>query len=373
MLILGDIMNEKKQNPGLSTILSADVKDYNRLMSEDEKFASRTRTYYEGIMTIRIQEHGGRAINSPGNNLLAEFSSVAEALHCAWEIQQEMRVMNARSLKKRKMNFGIGINLGNVIDEEGRTYGEGVNIATGLDNLAAEGEICISGSVYDQVKDTLAFTYDYLGDQTLENIKEPVRAYRIPLVKKTAAKMIGNKNKKPKHRKKTAQRVNAVVIAAVIVVADGHFYFRDSQPPSQEGVSGEKTSSQVSAKPAIAVLPFANLTREAGHQHLGDGMTSGIIADLKKFKELSVITRKRIFVYKGKPARIKDVSRELGVQYVVEGSVRKAGDKVRVYAHLVDTRGRRLWTKRYEREVEELSAVQKDIVQTIAGVLEIKR
>ena len=365
-------MDDNKQNRRLAAIFSADVKDYERRISEDEKATIKTRTYYEEIMAIRIQKHRGRVINFPGNILAAEFTNVSDALRFALEIQQEIRLMNARASKNHRMNFRIGIGFGEVIEEEGKTYGECVNISFKMKDLAEEGGIYISGAVHDQVKNELTFKCDYQGEYTIENVQEPVQAYRIPLEQKTAVKVIGDKKERPKQRKKVAQRINTIVIAAIVVLALWHFYFRESTPPSEEAVPIEGMMSSLSNKLSIAVLPFANLNRKFELAGLSDGITKHIIADLSKIKELGVIPHNRVSVYKSKPVRLKDLIREFGVQYAVEGSVLKVGNKVKIYAHLLDAKGNQLWAEMYERDLEDLAAVQDEIVQTIVTMIEVK-
>lgn len=365
-------MNAEQQNARFAAILSAVVKDDSRLMSEDEKATIRTRAYYIEIMNIHIQKHEGRVIDAAGENLLAEFSSVVKALRCAWEIQHEIRAMNARAPKNRKLNFGIGVNYGEVIKGQKRTYGKAVSIANRLNGLAPEGGICISGTVYDQVKNKLPFTCDYQGDHTLDPVKELVRVYRVPLEQKAVGKLSGAKKEKPKQKKKVAQRINAVVIAAVVVGALWFFYFRDATPPSQEIFSGDRPASVLSNKPSIAVLPFVDLFKDPQQVNLSVGVTSSIISNLAKFKGLTIIPLSRMLGYKRRPVRLKDLRHELGVQYVVEGSVSQAGDKVRVYAHLMDIQGRRLWAEKYDGSLADLAAAQDEIVQNITILLEIK-
>lgn len=271
------------------------------------------------------------------------------------------------------MNFRIGIDLGEVIEEAGRTHGECVGLAIRLESLAEEEGICISGTVYDQVKHKLPYSYDYQGECTVENIKQPVRVYRIAPEQKAVAKESGDKNKKPKQKKKLAQSINAAVIAALVVLALWQFYFRDATPPAPEVASGERIASLSSDKPSIALLPFVNLNRDSRQAYLSDGFTTDMIIDLAESNKLSVITRNRVIAYQGKPVRIKDVVRELGVQYVVEGSVLKSGNQVRIYAQLMDIKGRRLWTETTVREAADLSAVQDEIVVTFINLIEIKR
>lgn len=366
-------MKDKKHHSKLAAIFSAGVKDYNHFISENKKTTIRIRTYYEEIMGICIQKHRGRLIPPSGNHLLAEFSSAEEALRCAGEIQQEIHAMNSRAPKKRRMNFRIGVTFGDVNEKKGRTYDESINVAIGLEDTVDEGEICISGTAYDQVKNKFLFTYNYQGDYTLKNVKEPVRAYRITIEPKSVGKGIDNKNGRPNLRKRLGLKVNIIVITAVVVLALWYFYFYDFIPSSEQVASNGRTASQLSDRPSVAVLPFVNSNIILGYEKISDRITIDIITDLAKLKEISVISRDRIIGYRGRPKRFKDIGRELGVQYVVEGSVRQVENKVRIYVHLMDTKGRRLWTERYERELDDLSTVQDEIVQKIVTVMETKR
>lgn len=366
-------MNAEPQNVRQVAILSADVKDDNHLMRENEKSTIRTRGYYLDIMTLHIQKHKGQVINAAGENLLAKFSSVVKALGCAREIQHEIRAMNARAPKNRKMNFGIGINYGDVFEGQGRNFGEGVSIAIRLAGLAPEGGICISGTAYDQVKNKLPFTYDYQGNHTPEPIKKPVRVYRVALGQKAVGKLSGDKTETPKHKKKVAQRINAVLIAVFIVGALWFYYWHDSTPPSQEILFNDRLGSNLSDKPSLAVLPFVHLFKDPQQEDLSNGITSNITSRLAEYKGLSIVSHNRMMAYKGRPVRIKDLRKELGVKYVVEGSVRQAGNKVRIYAHLMDIKGHRIWAKEYDCDVTDLAAAQDEIVQKIATLMTVKR
>ncbi len=366
-------MKDKKHHSELAAIFSAGVKDYNHLISENKKTTIRIRTYYEEIMGICIQKHEGRLLPSSGDHLLAEFSGAEEALRCAGEIQQEIHAMNSRAPKKRRMNFRIGVNFGDVNEKKRRTYDESIKVAIGLEDTVDEGEICISGTAYDQVKNKLLFTYDYQGDYTLENVKEPVRAYRVSIEPKSVGKGIDNKNGRPNLRKRLSLRVNIIVITAVVVLALWYFYFYDFIPSSEQVASNGRMAFQLSDRPSVAVFPFVNSNRIIGYGGLSDEVTTDIISNLGKFKEISVISRDRIIRYRGKPKRFKDIGRELGVQFVVEGSIRRMENKVRIYVHLMDTKGRRLWTERYERDLNDLSTVQDEIVQKIVTVMQTKR
>jgi adenylate cyclase len=312
----------------LTAILSADVKGYSRLMGEDEEATIRTLTAYRAVMTTRIQQQRGRVVDAPGDNLLAEFASAVDAVQCALEIQRELKARNAALPAERKMEFRIGLNVGDVVVEGERIYGDGVNIAARLESLAEPGGICISGTVYDQIKNKLSLEYDSLGAQAVKNIAEPVRVYRVQM--------------KPK----------AVV-------------------PTTSPEQGSTLA--LPDKPSIAVLPFTNMSGDPEQEYFSDGMTEDLITDLSKLSGLFVIARNSVFTYKGKAVEVGEVSRKLGVRYLVEGSVRKAGNRVRINAQLVDaTTGGHLWAERYDRELQDIFALQDEVTQKIVFALKIQ-
>ncbi len=317
----------------LAAILSADVKGYSRLMGEDEVATIRTLTAYREVMAALIRQHRGRVVDSPGDNLLAEFASVVDAVQCAVEIQQELKKRNADLPAPRKMEFRIGINLGDVLVEGEKIYGDGVNIAARLEGLADGGGICVSGIVYDQVENKLNFLnlgYEYLGEQTVKNIAKPVPVYRVHLDPGTAAPVMRGKSEAT-----------------------------SSRPPLPD-------------KPSIAVLPFANLSGDPEQEYFSDGITEDLITDLSKLSGLFVISRNSAFLYKSKAVNPQQVSRELGVRYMLEGSVRKAGNRVRISAQLIDTTtGYHLWADRYDRELQDIFAVQDEVTQKIVAALQV--
>jgi len=237
----------------LTAILSADVKEYSRLMSQDERGTIRTLTTYKEAMTKLIQEYKGRVVDSPGDNLLADFSSVVDAVNCTVEIQRELSERNAELPSARQMEFRIGINLGDVVEEEGRIYGDGVNIAARVEGLAEGGGICISGTVYDQIKNKLGLEYDYLGEQTVKNIPEPVRIYRVLSVPGAAAhRVIEAKKTLGRKWRKVSLAIAVVLVMGAAAGTIWRFYFR----PSVEPASMEKMAFKLPDKPSIAVLPF---------------------------------------------------------------------------------------------------------------------
>jgi adenylate cyclase len=355
----------------LTALLSADVKGYSRMMGEDEVATVQTITVYREVMTTLIQEYRGRVVDSPGDNLLAELTSVVDAVQCAVEIQEEFKVRNAELPEGRKMEFRIGINLGDVIQDGERIYGDGVNVAARIEGLADAGGICISRGVYDQVKKKLSLGYEYLGEHSVKNIDEPVRVYRVLLEPEAAGKVIGEKRERPR-RWQWAAVAAVILVLGVAAVTIWDFYLRSALFP-EKIASVEKTSIPLTEKPSIAVLPFKNLGGNPEQEYFSDGITNDIITDLSKFRELLVIASNTVFTYKDKPVKIKDVSRDLGVRYVLEGSVQKTGGKVRINSQLIDaTTGHHLWAERYDEDLKDLFKLQDELVQTIVSKLAIQ-
>ncbi len=356
-------MTEEGYKRKLTAILSADVEGYSRLMGEDEDATIRTLTSYRELMTTLIQKHRGRVVDSPGDNLLAEFGSVVDAVRCAVEIQEELRVRNAELPENKRMQFRIGINLGDVVQEEERIYGDGINIAARVEGLAEGGGICISGTVYDSIKNKLSLTYESLGEHTVKNITEPVRVYRMRVGPETAVQP------KPKRLHKAALAALVVLIVAACVFAIWNFYFR---PPPMEVASVEKMAFPLPYKPSIAVLPFVNMSDDPKQEYFSDGLTEEIITALSKTPKLFVIARNSSSVYKGKAVNVQQVSRELGVKYVLEGSVRRSGNQLRITAQLIDaTTGNHLWAERYDRELKDIFATQDEITMKILTSLQV--
>ena len=356
----------------LTAILSADVQGYSRLMGEDEDATIRTLTTNRELMSTLIQKHRGRVVDSPGDNLLAEFLSVVDAVRCAVEIQEEFRVRNAELPENRRMEFRIGINLGDVVEEGERINGDGVNITARVEGLAEGGGICISGTVYDSIKNKLSLSYESLGEHTVKNIKEPVRVYRMRIGPEAAAPMVKEEKARPRHWQKAVLAAVVVLVVAAGVWAIWNFYFRTARP-TVEVASVEEMAFPLPDKPSIAVLPFKNLSGDPGQDYLGDGISENIIAALSNVSEMFVIARNSTFAYKGRPVKIQQVSEELGVRYVLEGSVQKADDRIRVTAQLVDAiRGHQLWARRYDRDLKDLFATQDEITLKIVKALRVE-
>lgn len=308
----------------LTAILSADVKGYSRLMGEDEVGTIRTLNIYKEVMTNLIQHHRGRVVDAPGDNVLAEFGSVVDAVQCAVEIQKELKTRNFDLPENRRMEFRIGVNLGDVVEDGEQILGDGVNIAERVQSLADGGGICISGTAFDHIEDKLGLEFEYLGEQPVKNIKKPVRVYRVKM---------------------------------------------------ESGLSDVRMSQELPLpdNPSIAVLPFVNMSGDPEQDYFGDGITEEIITGLSKIPRMHVIARNSTFTYKGKPLKVQQVGKELGVRYVLEGSVRKAGNRIRVTAQLVDANtGYHLWAERYERELSDIFALQDEITIKILSALAVE-
>jgi adenylate cyclase len=364
-------MAEEKFRRKLTAILSADVAGYSRLMAEDETATVKTLETYREVMSTLIKQHRGHVIDSPGDNLLAEFTSVVDAVQCAVAVQKEFQARNADLPENRRMEFRIGINLGDVIEEGKRIYGDGVNIAARLEALADPGGICVSKTAFDQIETKLPLGYEFLGEQPVKNIPKPVGAYRVLMEPRiTVAGEIEKGKTLPVWRRKAILAGGVALLLVVIAALIWTFYFR---PPPMEVASVERMAFPLPDKPSIAVLPFVNMSGDPEQEYFSDGITEEIITALSKVPQLFVIARNSTFTYKGKPVKVKQVVEELGVRYVLEGSVRKAGDRVRISAQLIDAlAGHHLWAERYDRELKDIFALQDEITLKILTELQVK-
>jgi len=355
----------------LTAILSADAEGYSRLMGEDEEATVRTLKTYREVFTTLIQQHNGKVLDSPGDNLLAEFASVVDAVQCAVAVQKEIKARNDQLPENRAMLFRIGINLGDVIQEEERIYGDGVNIAARLEALADPGGICVSKTAFDHIEAKLPFGYEFLGEQDVKNISKPVGAYRVLMEPRVM--VAGAKEKKPLAPlwgRKSLLTATIAVLVVIIGVVVWNFYLR---PQPIEPASVEKMAYPLPDKPSIAVLPFVNMSGDPEQEFFSDGLTDQIIASLSKVHELFVIARNSTFAYKGKPVKVQLVAEDLGVRYVLEGSVRTSEDKLRVTVQLIDAlKGHHLWAEQYDREIKDVFAVQDDITMQILVALQVQ-
>ncbi len=314
----------------LTAILSADAVAYSRLMGEDEEDTVRTLMAYREVMTALIRQHNGRVLDFPGDNLLAEFASVVDAVQCAMVVQKEIKARNEKRPENRKMQFRIGISLGDVIQEGEKIYGDGVNVAARLESLAEPGGICISGIVYDQVRKKLNLEYEYAGKKTLKNIEEPIHIYRVLPLPDEAVK----------------KGIKAQV---------------------------ERMAFPLPERPSIAVLPFTNMSGDPAQEYIGDGISENIISALSVGSAMFVIARNSTFAYKGRSVKVQQIAEDLGVRYVLEGSVQKSGERLRVTAQLIDAlNGYHLWSEKYDRKMVELFELQDEITQKIVVSLQVE-
>ena len=364
-------MAQDKFKRKLTTILSADVAGYSRLMGEDETATVKTLEQYKEIINELICQHRGRVVDSAGDNLLAEFASVVDAVECAVAVQKELKAHNVELPENRRMKFRIGINLDDVIEEESRIYGDGVNIAARLESLADPGGICLSKTVFDQIKTKLLFGYAFLGEHTIKNIGKPVKVYKILMKSRvTKEKVAGLKAQ-------GATRMMAVMgVAAALVVISGlglwQFFLRLAVP-HVEMANPKQMALPLPKTPSIAVLPFANLSDDPKQELLADGITDNIVNALSKVPQLFVIARNSTSLYKGKAVKIKQVSEELGIRYVLEGSLQNSANRVRITAQLIDAlTGNQLWMERYEGESTDVFDLQDEITLKVLNAVDVK-
>lgn len=358
-------------NRKLTAIFSADVVGYSRLMGDDESATVKTLEDYKAAMFTLIKQHRGRVVDSPGDNLLAEFGSVVDAVQCAVAIQKELQTRNSGLPENRRMLFRIGINLGDVIEEEDRLYGDGVNIAARLEALAEPGGICVSKTAFDHIESKLPLGYQFLGEQEVKNITRPVSAYKV-LMETRVLDEKGKQEKKeiPFYKRKVVLTVGIIVIIALIAALYSIFYLKR---PSFEPASKERMAFPLPKKPSIAVLPFENLSDDPNQSFICDGITDQIITYLSVNPNMFVISRNTVFTYKGKPVKVQQVAEELGVRYVLEGSVQKVENRIRITAQLIDAlTGKHLWAERYDGELQDIFALQDEITVQILQELQVK-
>ena len=323
-------------------------------MAEDEAGTiRRLGTYREQIGGL-VGEHRGRVVDAPGDNLLAEFPTALDAVECAVEIQRVLRARNAGVPEPQRMEYRVGVHMGDVAVEGERIYGDGVNIAARLEGLAEAGGVCISGAVQEQVRGKLDVGYTDLGEQEVKNLPEPVRAYRVTLDSAVAA------STSPPARARRGI-LSAALLIAVAAAAFWGLYPRLA-PDTPE----------LPDAPSLAVLPFTNMSGDPEQEYFSDGITEDLITDLSKISGLFVIARNSVFTYKGRPVKVQEVGRDLGVAYVLEGSVRKAENRVRITAQLVDARtGNHLWADRYDRDLRDVFALQSEVARRIASEIRV--
>jgi adenylate cyclase len=346
----------------LAAILAADVQGYSRLTEADEEVSTTTLRMYRAVVDESVSAHKGHVFSSAGDGIVAEFPSVVEAIRCAVEIQNEITERNESVPEDERMQFRIGVNLGDVIAEQNNLYGSGVNIAVRLEQLADAGGICISQTVYDQIRKIMEIPFEDIGQRRLKNISEPVHVYRVrPTPLSGLRRFFSRRNAGPR-------RLGAAAAALLLIAAvAGSFYLR--QPAALwNALSGGVTP--LPENPTIAVLPFDDMSPAHDQRYLADGITEELIMGLTKFPDFIVIARQSTFAYKDKPTDVRTVSKDLNVRYVLDGSVQRDDQNLRVAAQLVDaTTGRQLWADSYDRQVDNVFAIRDDITRSIAGTL----
>jgi adenylate cyclase len=351
----------------LVAILAADMVGYSRLMGADEEGTiTRQKAHRSELIDPAITEHDGRIVKTTGDGLLVEFPSVVDAVRCAVAIQTAMVEREADVSDERRIQYRVGVNLGDIVIDGDDILGDGVNVAARLEGLAEPGSICIPRKVMHEVRNKLDVGYEFTGEQKVKNIETPVLVYRVLLESDAAGKVIGE----PRPRRPLWQpgAVAAALVAAVAVAA----VWWQPWAPKVEPASLERMALALPDKPSIAVLPFTNMSDDAGQEYFADGMTEDLITDLSKLSGLFVIARNSSFTYKGRAVKVRQVAEELGVRYVLEGSVRRVGDQVRINAQLIDAlSGYHVWADRYDGLLADIFVLQDKVVGQIVSALAI--
>jgi adenylate cyclase len=372
----------------LTAILAADVVGYSRLMGADEEGThERFKAHFVELIDPKIREHHGRTVKTTGDGVLAEFASVVDAVRCAGEIQRAMADRDLDLAEERRLRFRIGVNLGDVIVDGDDIYGDGVNIAVRLEGLAAPGGICVSGTARDHIGDRLPYAFEDMGEQSVKNIVRPIRVYASRPEGVAALPASGL----PARISRPSQAIISIVAAAALVIACIAWWL---WPPPTFFSPAEKAADQLTASatptptapgaasiaaPSVAprlsivVLPFANLSNDLEQQYFVDGLTDDLTTDLSRIAHSFVISRNTAFTYRNRAVDTKQIGRELGVRYVLEGSVRRSGNQLRVNAQLIDAESdRHLWAVRFDRDTSDLFALQKEITSKVATWLNLE-
>jgi adenylate cyclase len=355
----------------LAAILHADVVGFSRLMGEDEAGTHRALGELRRAVDPLITEHGGRIVGTAGDSLLADFSSVVDALNCAVEMQRAARAINEPVPPERRLELRIGVNLGDVIVDGDDIFGDGVNIAARLEALAQPGTVCISQTVYDQVRNKLDFDYRALGSHRVKNIAEPVRAYAV-----------GSPAGKPRSRRSRRPLVAAAAAAALaaaglvawaLYVGAGRELLGLGAAPKTVEVASLVAPARLAGRPSVAVVPFKNLSGDASQDFFSDGITEDVITTLGRFSNLLVIAKSASFPFKGSNAAPAEIGRLLDARYLLGGSIRRDGDRLRVNVELTEAATAvHVWSETYDAEVKDIFAVQDDIARRVVGAAAVK-
>lgn len=361
-------MADKGIQRKLKVIFSADVNGYSKLMGYDEEYTVDKITAYRDTIALLIKNNHGRVVDAPGDNILAEFDIPLDAIHSAIEIQRTLKTENGKLPDNRRMDFRIGINMGDVLQKDDRIYGHSVNIAARIENLADPGGICISKGVYDQVEGKLDLGFADLGPHSVKNIEKPVRIYKVLLNQGDTGKVV----KSAKSKASIGRWIVVTTIALTVAGAGASVWYQQLEP-KLEPASMSRMAYPLPDKPSIAILPFENYSDDAKLNFFASGLTEDLTASLSKAPDLFVISRSSAATYKGKPFDFKQVAEEQGIQYVMEGSVRKEEDKLRITVQLIDAlNGHNLWADRFDRRAKEIFALQDEIVKHVMVELQVK-
>jgi adenylate cyclase len=356
----------------LTAILAADVAGYSRLMGVDEEGTlARLKAHRRELVDPKIAEHRGRIVKTTGDGLLVEFQSVVDAVRCAVEIQRQMIQRNADVPPDRRIEYRVGVNVGDIIIDESDIFGDGVNVAARLEALAEPGGICVSRMARDQVRDKLDLAFADMGEQQVKNIARPVRAYRVA----TDAAVRQAATVAPGRRRQVPRWAIAAGIAGLILGAIGAVAFWRLYPPhpAPTATGAPAKPPRLPDKPSIAVLPFANLSGDPAQDYLADGLTDNLLDALAQNPGLFVIARNATLDYRGKAVAPRAVAKDLGVRYVLEGSVQKSGDRIRVTAQVIDAvNDNHVLSQKYDRNLTELFALEDDLSLQIAGALDVQ-
>jgi TolB-like protein/class 3 adenylate cyclase/Tfp pilus assembly protein PilF len=369
----------------LAAILAADVAGYSRLMGVDEEGThERFKAHLVELVDPKIREHHGRIVKTTGDGVLAEFASVVDAVRCAAEIQRAMAARGLDLAEERRLRFRIGINLGDVIADGDDIYGDGVNIAARLEGLAAPGSVCVSGTVRDHIGDRLPYAFEDMGEQNVKNIARPVRAYAL---RPEGVAALPAPGLPPRSARRGRVIIVTVAATALVIVCiawwfwpAATFFSRAGKPADQAAVSSTPMPTALAAasiaqplvapRLSIVVLPFTNLSNDPDQQYFADGITEDVTTDLSRIPDMFVISRSTAFTYRNKPVDAKQIGRELAVRYVLEGSVRRSGNQLRVNTQLIDAEtDAHLWAERFDRDADDLLVLQNEITNRIANAL----
>ena len=368
---MAEILELGRRNRKLAAILHADVVGFSRLMGEDEAGTHRALGELRRAVDPLIASHGGRIVGTAGDSLLADFSSVVDALNCAVEIQRAARAINDPIPPDRRLELRIGVNLGDVIVDGGDIFGDGVNIAARLQALAQPGTVCISHTVYEQVRNKLDLDYHPLGSHRVKNIAEPVRAYAV------GVSAVPGRARKRRRLLVAAAGASGLVVAGLVAWALHAGAGRDllgfGAAPKPVEVAGLAAPHRLAGRPSVAVLPFKNLSGDAGQDFFSAGITEDVITALGRFSNLLVVAKSASFQLKDRNLSPAEIGRLLDVRYLLDGSVRRAGDRLRVNVELTEAAtGRNVWSEAYDAEVKDIFDVQQDIARRVVGAAAVK-